>query len=81
MIQPPDYTPEPGWLAKDVARATARLKEWGHDMTKPARKVIAETRAPMGGFPTPREHDYTAADTYLSALTAYDATKEKNDGR
>ena len=33
MTHPPDFTPEPGWLAGDVARVTARLKEWGHDMT------------------------------------------------
>ena len=29
MTKPPNYTPEPGWLADDVASATARLKEWG----------------------------------------------------
>jgi len=68
--KPPDYAPEPGWLADDVASATARLKEWGRDMTKPAREVIAETRASMGGFAAPHEGDFKAADIYLSALAA-----------
>jgi hypothetical protein len=25
----PEFNPEPGWLAADIARADARLREWG----------------------------------------------------
>ena len=28
MTKPPNYTPEPGWLADDVERAETRIAEW-----------------------------------------------------
>ena len=75
MTMPPDYMPEAGWLADDVARATARLKEWGHDMTKPARKVIGnviDTDKFKGGML--HSERITAI---LSALTAADYVIER----